>query len=187
MTVTWTTFAAADSLVVFGPEPQAAFTRWARGRAAKFVDGGKLHRAMYIHRVNLTGLLPGHRYGKTLPLPSSLGCPVDNSVRVSCHAQASLAVCGKGRLGSILPRERAEAGILPLQGARVAPGDLWPPSPLHLAYLPGWLWVSDKTRGLAGRRAPVTRALCRTGSPTGIVPEGCWPAVEELDLRLVAP
>nr|XP_056703625.1 acid phosphatase type 7 [Euleptes europaea] len=62
MTVTWTTFGQADSLVEFGPDPGTAFTRRARGRATKFVDGGKLHRTMYIHRVTLNDLLPGHRY-----------------------------------------------------------------------------------------------------------------------------
>ncbi|XP_053124435.1 acid phosphatase type 7 [Hemicordylus capensis] len=62
MTVTWTTFDPAESVVEFGPEPEAAFTRWARGNATLFVDGGKLRRAMFIHRVTLRDLLPGQRY-----------------------------------------------------------------------------------------------------------------------------
>ncbi|XP_060113778.1 acid phosphatase type 7 [Heteronotia binoei] len=75
MTVTWTTFAQADSFVLFGPDPQAAFTRWARGRATKFVDGGKLQRAMYIHRVTLTGLLPGHHYAYRCGSPQGWSRP----------------------------------------------------------------------------------------------------------------
>ncbi|XP_029475711.1 acid phosphatase type 7 isoform X2 [Rhinatrema bivittatum] len=64
MKVTWTTFSPAPSVVEFqrvpGPE---TFTECATGEATKFVDGGWRQRAMYIHRVELTGLMPGQGYG----------------------------------------------------------------------------------------------------------------------------
>uniref|UniRef100_A0A8D0H3S7 Purple acid phosphatase n=1 Tax=Sphenodon punctatus TaxID=8508 RepID=A0A8D0H3S7_SPHPU len=62
MTVTWTTFDPANSIVKFGAEPGGAFARLAKGNATKFVDGGKLHRAMFIHRVTLHDLVPGQSY-----------------------------------------------------------------------------------------------------------------------------
>lgn len=64
MTVTWTTFDPAESVVNFGLDSGKALTQWARGSARKFVDGGKLARSMFIHRVSLSGLSPGQRYGK---------------------------------------------------------------------------------------------------------------------------
>ncbi|XP_074872570.1 acid phosphatase type 7 [Carettochelys insculpta] len=62
MTVTWTTFSPAGSIVEFGPEQGGAFTASAKGQASRFVDGGLLHRSMFIHRVTLQGLVPGQRY-----------------------------------------------------------------------------------------------------------------------------
>uniref|UniRef100_A0A8C3XLF4 Purple acid phosphatase n=1 Tax=Chelydra serpentina TaxID=8475 RepID=A0A8C3XLF4_CHESE len=62
MTVTWTTFDLAGSIVEFGPEPGGAFTASAQGHASRFVDGGWLRRSMFIHRVTLRGLAPGQRY-----------------------------------------------------------------------------------------------------------------------------
>nr|XP_020642839.1 acid phosphatase type 7 isoform X2 [Pogona vitticeps] len=63
MRVTWTTFRPAESLVAYGRDPGEAFTHVARGNATRFVDGGKLRRTMFIHRVTLQGLVPGERYG----------------------------------------------------------------------------------------------------------------------------
>uniref|UniRef100_A0A8C8RLR8 Purple acid phosphatase n=1 Tax=Pelusios castaneus TaxID=367368 RepID=A0A8C8RLR8_9SAUR len=62
MTVTWTTFAPAGSIVEFGPEPGRAFIASVRGEASLFVDGGCERRRLYIHRVTLRGLVPGQRY-----------------------------------------------------------------------------------------------------------------------------
>ncbi|XP_062996198.1 acid phosphatase type 7 [Elgaria multicarinata webbii] len=62
MMVTWTTFEPAESIVIFGLDPGEAFTHLARGNASRFVDGGKSHRTMFIHRVALQGLVPGQRY-----------------------------------------------------------------------------------------------------------------------------
>uniref|UniRef100_A0A674JHB2 Acid phosphatase 7, tartrate resistant (putative) n=1 Tax=Terrapene triunguis TaxID=2587831 RepID=A0A674JHB2_9SAUR len=62
MTVTWTTFDPAGSIVEFGLEPGEVFTTSAKGHASRFVDGGWLRRSMFIHRVTLRGLAPGQRY-----------------------------------------------------------------------------------------------------------------------------
>uniref|UniRef100_A0A8C5WZK3 Purple acid phosphatase n=1 Tax=Laticauda laticaudata TaxID=8630 RepID=A0A8C5WZK3_LATLA len=62
MVVTWTTFDPAESLVLFGQAPGKALPHKASGNATRFVDGGSLGRAMFIHRVTLRGLLPGQTY-----------------------------------------------------------------------------------------------------------------------------
>lgn len=62
MTVTWTTFVPAESMVKFGLVQGKALTQSAKGGAKKFVDGGKLQRTMFIHRVTLSDLLPGQSY-----------------------------------------------------------------------------------------------------------------------------
>ncbi|XP_067317189.1 acid phosphatase type 7-like [Anolis sagrei] len=62
MTVTWTTFDPAPSIVLFGQDPGEAFSHVAKGNATIFVDGGKLGRTMFIHRVTLRDLVPGQRY-----------------------------------------------------------------------------------------------------------------------------
>ncbi|KAK9394242.1 acid phosphatase type 7 [Crotalus adamanteus] len=62
MVVTWTTFGLAESLVVFGKAPGKDLPHRASGNATRFVDGGSLGRAMFIHRVTLHGLLPGQNY-----------------------------------------------------------------------------------------------------------------------------
>ncbi|KAJ6663774.1 hypothetical protein lerEdw1_009853 [Lerista edwardsae] len=62
MRVTWTTFDPAESVVNFGLDSGKALTQWAKGSAKTFVDGGKLARSMFIHRVTLSGLSPGQRY-----------------------------------------------------------------------------------------------------------------------------
>lgn len=92
MVVTWTTFDPAESLVVFGQAPGKTLPHKASGNATRFVDGGSLGRAMFIHRVTLRGLLPGQSYGKgwghlvlrralarshpLLPVAASRGCTV---------------------------------------------------------------------------------------------------------------
>ena len=59
--VTWSTFKDTLSLVQYGttgPDFQA------KGSSTKFVDGGHSRHTQYIHRVTLTGLRPGAKYGK---------------------------------------------------------------------------------------------------------------------------
>ncbi|KAG8143679.1 putative Purple acid phosphatase protein [Naja naja] len=65
MVVTWTTFDPAESLVVFGQAPGKALPHKASGNATRFVDGGSLGRAMFVHRVTLRNLLPGQSYGSS--------------------------------------------------------------------------------------------------------------------------
>nr|XP_033812885.1 acid phosphatase type 7 [Geotrypetes seraphini]XP_033812886.1 acid phosphatase type 7 [Geotrypetes seraphini]XP_033812887.1 acid phosphatase type 7 [Geotrypetes seraphini]XP_033812888.1 acid phosphatase type 7 [Geotrypetes seraphini] len=63
MKVTWTTFSPAPSMVEFQKVPGVEnFTECATGKATKFVDGGLQQRTMYIHRVELTRLVPGQGY-----------------------------------------------------------------------------------------------------------------------------
>ncbi|XP_022082974.1 acid phosphatase type 7-like [Acanthaster planci] len=57
--VTWSTFNDAPSVVQFG---MVQPSNNATGSSTKFVDGGSLHRAQFIHRVTLTGLEPGIKY-----------------------------------------------------------------------------------------------------------------------------
>lgn len=66
MVVTWTTFDPAESLVVFGQAPGKYLPHKASGNATRFVDGGRLGRTMFIHRVTLRDLLPGQNYRKRL-------------------------------------------------------------------------------------------------------------------------
>ena len=61
MWVTWVTQNyTSGSTVWYG---QSNFQQSANGTVTKFVDGGKLHRTMYIHRAKMTGLKPGQKYG----------------------------------------------------------------------------------------------------------------------------
>lgn len=61
MVVTWVTVNFTNgSTVLYGREK---LDNRVDGDVTKFVDGGDLHRTMYIHRVKLTGLIPGKKYG----------------------------------------------------------------------------------------------------------------------------
>ncbi|XP_022082973.1 acid phosphatase type 7-like [Acanthaster planci] len=59
MIVTWSTFNDTPSVVQYG---KVQPSNNAIGSSTKFVDGGSLHRAQFIHRVTLTGLEPGTKY-----------------------------------------------------------------------------------------------------------------------------
>ncbi|XP_053577580.1 acid phosphatase type 7 [Bombina bombina] len=63
MTVTWTTFGLTKSVVEFSALPgPITFNLSAYGNDTLFVDGGELKRKLFIHRVTLQGLIPGHKY-----------------------------------------------------------------------------------------------------------------------------
>ncbi|XP_025104272.1 LOW QUALITY PROTEIN: acid phosphatase type 7-like [Pomacea canaliculata] len=60
MVVTWVTQdTTSTSTVMYG---LSDLNLTASGSMTTFVDGGSQHRKLYIHRVTLTGLLPGHKY-----------------------------------------------------------------------------------------------------------------------------
>ena len=62
MTVTWVTFNNTNSSVVEYGKTKLSMV--AKGIVDKFVDGGPLKVVRYIHRVTITGLTPGQKYGK---------------------------------------------------------------------------------------------------------------------------
>lgn len=62
MWVTWVTFDdTRESIVVYGTDQPL---KRVVGNSTKFVDGGITRKVRYIHRVLLTDLQPGQRYGK---------------------------------------------------------------------------------------------------------------------------
>jgi hypothetical protein len=75
--VTWSTFNKTPSVVQYGAvQPSNNAT----GSSTKFVDGGFLHHTQYIHRVKLTGLRPGTKYGKIVSncsIQVCVGCFID--------------------------------------------------------------------------------------------------------------
>ena len=63
MMVTWVTLAYTNYSIVEYNKAGFPLTLRASGGITKFTDGGSEHRVLYIHRVKLTGLVPGQRYG----------------------------------------------------------------------------------------------------------------------------
>jgi len=63
MMVTWVTLAYTNYSIVEYNKADFPLTLRASGGVTKFTDGGSEHRVLYIHRVKLTGLVPGQRYG----------------------------------------------------------------------------------------------------------------------------
>ena len=63
MMVTWVTLAYTNYTIVEYNKAGFPLTLQASGGVTKFTDGGSEHRVLYIHRVKLTGLVPGQRYG----------------------------------------------------------------------------------------------------------------------------
>ena len=59
--VTWLTPSDASSYVKYGLTDMDTV---AEGTQQKFMDGGKEHRVMWIHRVTLKNLAPKTRYSK---------------------------------------------------------------------------------------------------------------------------
>lgn len=111
MTVTWTTFVPAESMVKFGLVQGKALTQSAKGGAKKFVDGGKLQRTLFIHRVTLSDLLPGQSYGKGRKSLLSGGRPPDRP------QLGGLAGEGGNPATALMPRR-----ALPLQPIAVGVG-----------------------------------------------------------------
>lgn len=62
MMVTWVTLAYTNYTIVEYNKAGFPLTLRASGGVTKFTDGGSEHRVLYIHRVKLTGLVPGQRY-----------------------------------------------------------------------------------------------------------------------------
>lgn len=68
MFVTWATLnSTGDAIVQFG---QGRTSQSANGSESLFVDGGSEKRHIYMHRVLLTGLVPGKNYGLLLVITS---------------------------------------------------------------------------------------------------------------------
>ncbi len=64
MIVTWTTFDKTNtSTVEYGIN---SIDKLSVGYSTLFVDGGNESRALYIHRVILTGLRPGQKYSERI-------------------------------------------------------------------------------------------------------------------------
>lgn len=64
MVATWVTDSSTDvSVVEYG---HTNLTLVAKGIEEKFVDGGSQKRALYMHRVKMTGLVPGSQYSKLI-------------------------------------------------------------------------------------------------------------------------
>ena len=61
MVVTWTTFNQTDSVCHYGTNVQS-IDKTAQGHQTKFVDGGRMRRFMFIHRVYLSNLQPNTIY-----------------------------------------------------------------------------------------------------------------------------
>ncbi|XP_039366511.1 acid phosphatase type 7-like [Mauremys reevesii] len=103
MTVTWTTFDPAGSIVEFGPEPSRVFTSSAQGHASRFVDGGWLRRSMFIHRVTLQGLAPGQHYAYRCGSPRGWSRPYSfRALQNGTNWSPRLAVFGD--MGNVNPQ-----------------------------------------------------------------------------------
>lgn len=63
MMVTWVTLAYTNYTIVEYNKVGFPLTIRATGGVTKFTDGGSEHRVLYIHRVKLTELVPGQKYG----------------------------------------------------------------------------------------------------------------------------
>ena len=60
MMITWSTFNDTKSLVQYG---MTKANYMSSGSSTKFVDGGPAKHYQYIHRVKLSKLIPGTKYG----------------------------------------------------------------------------------------------------------------------------
>ena len=63
MMITWVTLAYTNYTIVEYNKVGFPLTIRATGGVTKFTDGGSEHRVLYIHRVKLTELVPGQKYG----------------------------------------------------------------------------------------------------------------------------
>ena len=71
MMVTWTTLVVTEySIVEYNMVGESPFSHRATGSVTKFTDGGSEKRVEFIHRVKLSGLVPGKSYGTVCSLCS---------------------------------------------------------------------------------------------------------------------
>ena len=75
MTVTWSTKNATESAIAFYGIGQ--LTHIATGSVTRFVDPGMEHHVQYIHRVTMTSLKPGNKYGKYILCKQNFRACVD--------------------------------------------------------------------------------------------------------------
>jgi len=62
MVVTWVTMQSTSaSIVEYGVK---TLSQTAKGYADVFIDGGSEKRMIFIHRVTITGLIPGQKYSE---------------------------------------------------------------------------------------------------------------------------
>ncbi|KAM3829425.1 acid phosphatase type 7 isoform 3-T5 [Vipera latastei] len=138
MVVTWTTFDPAESLVVFGQAPGKNLPHRASGNATRFVDGGRLGRTMFIHRVTLRGLLPGQNYLYRCGSPWGWSRPYGfRALPNGSSWSPRLAIFGDMGLENpqSLPRLQREAQ----QG--------WYDAVLHIGQRPRWRCLHAENRG----------------------------------------
>lgn len=72
MMVTWVTLAQTEYSVVQYNKAGLSLTLQTSGTVTKFTDGGSAHRVLWMHRVKLTGLMPGQVYGMYSLLPENI-------------------------------------------------------------------------------------------------------------------
>ena len=63
MVVTWVTLVPTNHSVVEFNKRGLPLDYQVMGKMTTFVDGGSEKRKIYVHRVTLTGLVPGQQYG----------------------------------------------------------------------------------------------------------------------------
>ena len=78
MMVTWVTMATTNYTIVEYNKIGFPLTLRATGSITKFTDAGSEHIVRYIHRVTLTGLVPGQRYGRSCHYRSYL--PISQAI-----------------------------------------------------------------------------------------------------------
>ena len=96
MTVTWSTKNATESAIAFYGIGQ--LTHIATGSVTRFVDPGMEHHVQYIHRVTMTSLKPGNKYGKYILCKQNFRACVDpESLSEGVHLLRFFFLVDEGR------------------------------------------------------------------------------------------